>query len=860
MLKRFHLLLIGVLVLAILFSAALVFIIGSRAASNAPTNQHPHIVVLPTRQQAQQHASAAVAAHVQGAGDLVWNGGPVEEQPRVFVIFWGPAWNNGSGGLTPDGVIAENYFSDVGSSSLENILTQYGDKHAYVAVSLSVGGFWADFSTPPTDTTCGGPTIEDSAIQNEVNKAISSNGWPRDINNSTYLVYTANGFSITTGGNPNSCSEAAFCAYHSLSLVAGVPYAAIPYPSNQGQCGIPTSPNNNPAGDSLANLGSAEQFNSITDPQQNAWIDNAGFEIAAKCAFDFSAGPTHLHNNGVFEVQTEYSNSSHACVNSLSRLQVNPPGISVVTPPATNAPTQTVALKNASGASISWSAGALPAWVSVTPTTGTVGAGASTTLTFTFNTSAPQQVYNTSLTISDTGGVNGPLSLPIMVVQAASPSKTWYFAEGYTGGSFTEFLTIANPNNVQANVTVTYLLGTGSPIIQNYAVAPNSRFTQNVGSAIAASPDKNVSMVVQSDQPIIAERPMYFTYTALTGYTIPGGSDVLGATSLAENFDFGYLDTDPGYDTWLTILNQNNATMNVTIQYFPAAGGTPITITHAVAPNSRGTVHVNTEVGLPVGQYSALVTLDQPGLVERPLYLRDSQTGYTGAADVVGVAMPQQNWYFAEGYTSSTFEERYILSNPSTTTSANATVIFFKSDGTTVSVPVSLAPGQQKTVDGNMVLTSNNVNNSAVVQADQPILAERFISFRYTGPVGGSGSASLPGASDVLGAAAPGNVFYFAEGYSGSGFGEYLTIENPNINTTATVIVTFLPANGSAPTVRVYQVPSGRSTIFANGVLGNQSFSMVVTSTLPIVAERPMYFNFLLSGQTGGSDVLGYQP
>ena len=38
--------------------------------------------------------------------------------------------------------------------------------------------------------------------------------------------------------------------------------------------------------------------------------------------------------------------------------------------------------------------------------------------------------------------------------------------------------------------------------------------------------------------------------TGLPGYTIPGGSDVLGATSLSQTFDFGYLDTTAGHDTY----------------------------------------------------------------------------------------------------------------------------------------------------------------------------------------------------------------------------------------------------------------------------------------------------------------------
>jgi hypothetical protein len=38
---------------------------------------------------------------------------------------------------------------------------------------------------------------------------------------------------------------------------------------------------------------------------------------------------------------------------------------------------------------------------------------------------------------------------------------------------------------------------------------------------------------------------------------------------------------------------------------------------------------------------------------------------------------------------------------------------------------------------------------------------------------------------------------------------------------------------------------------------------MVVEANLPIVAERPLYFDFVgpqVSGATGGTTVIGYQP
>jgi hypothetical protein len=530
---------------------------------------------------------------------------------------------------------------------------------------------------------------------------------------------------------------------------------------------------------------------------------------------------------------------------------ISPGAIALATAPGVSPGQQTLTLSNIGASALSWSANSLPAWASVSPSSGSVSGGHTQTLTLTFNTtSTTPQTYTTNLVLTTSDPNMPTLSVPITVV-SATLSKTWYFAEGYTGSGFSEFLTLANPNPVQANVQVTYLLGSGAPILKTYQVAANARATIVVNQEVG--PNQNVSMVVNSDQPIVAERPMYFTYTGLPGYSIPGGSDVLGATQLATSFDFGYLDTSAGHATFLTILNPNSSTLTATIQYFSAAGGAGTTVVHTVPANSRGTVAVNIE-GLAPGSYSALVSLDQPGLVERPMYLKDSVTGYTGSADVVGVATPQTDWYFAEGYTNTTFSERYYLSNPNPSQSANATVTFFLSTGTTQTKTVTIPAGGQVVVDANALL-GNNVNNSAHVSATLPILAERFMSFSFPG------ATTIPGATDVLGASTPSNLFYFAEGYTGSGFDEYLTIENPSSTQVATVSVTFYPDTGGAPTVKIYTIaPSSRFTLFTADVMPNASFSMQVVSNVPIVAERPMYFNFANSGQTGGTDVIGYQP
>jgi len=102
-------------------------------------------------------------------------------------------------------------------------------------------------------------------------------------------------------------------------------------------------------------------------------------------------------------------------------------------------------------------------------------------------------------------------------------------------------------------------------------------------------------------------------------------------------------------------------------------------------------------------------------------------------------------------------------------------------------------------------------------------------------------------------------TFYFAEGSSRPGFFPYLCIQVPG-GTPAHVKMTFMRGAGGA-TVLVYDLqPVCRTTFDVKALLGEANdaahdFSVKVESTVPIIAERPMYFAF--SGWKGGHDVIG---
>ena len=108
------------------------------------------------------------------------------------------------------------------------------------------------------------------------------------------------------------------------------------------------------------------------------------------------------------------------------------------------------------------------------------------------------------------------------VLGAKSPSKNWFFAEGFTGANFAEWLCVQNPNDKDATLEVTYYPSLGSPITKPWTVPANTRLTIDVNTD--AGPNLEISAKVSSSQPVIVERPMYFNYQGVW----TGGHDVVG--------------------------------------------------------------------------------------------------------------------------------------------------------------------------------------------------------------------------------------------------------------------------------------------------------------------------------------------
>jgi len=202
---------------------------------------------------------------------------------------------------------------------------------------------------------------------------------------------------------------------------------------------------------------------------------------------------------------------------------------------------------------------------------------------------------------------------------AAAKSKTWYLAEGYTGGSFDEWVLIQNPNSIDANVRVTFMKNNGQTETKSISLTPRSRETIHVDDLL---PDAEVSTFIKSDQPVIAERAMYFsnysdghcsigTPTADTQWYFPEG--FTGSNSASGQFD-----------EWILIEAPGSLTTNVTVQ-FMKRNHEVVTLNYEIQGRRRFTIYVNSIV--PDSEVSTFISADQPVVAERAMYFNNWQGG-----------------------------------------------------------------------------------------------------------------------------------------------------------------------------------------------------------------------------------------
>ncbi len=330
---------------------------------------------------------------------------------------------------------------------------------------------------------------------------------------------------------------------------------------------------------------------------------------------------------------------------------------------------------------------------------------------------------------------------------ASAPASEWYFAEGYTGGSFSEYLTLYNPSETRADVQIEFLFNPSGS--QNLAVSvpPRSRYTVHVNAVVG--PDRDVAARVVSDLPIVAERPQYFDYRGAKG-----GDVVLGARAPSPQWSFAEGYTGRGFDTYLTLANPGDADASTTIEFFGNQGLLKRLEGVSVKAKGRTTIRVNDHVGTGK-DVSTRVRASRPIVAERPVYFGYGDIG--GGHVGVGATEPRNDYFFAEGYTASGFDEYLTLLNPEAAEIVVQATYGFPSAGP-LTKSYRIPPRSRLTVAvHDEVARAGEV--SVALRSDRAFFAERPMYFTYKG--------MWRGGSNVQGGTQPSSSWYFAEGYTG---------------------------------------------------------------------------------------------
>src|SRR5579875_2513041 len=481
------------------------------------------------------------------------------------------------------------------------------------------------------------------------------------------------------------------------------------------------------------------------------------------------------------------------------------------------------------------SAGMLPA---------DVGPGNSTTVSLALHTPALAGTYRLVYDFRQQGiwfSSQGATPLTLTVTITPSLPRIYYFAEGYTGTGTTEYLSLTNPSAAPASVTINYLFQGSAPLTRTYTVAAQEESVLNINQEVGTN--KTVGMVVQGNQPFVAERTMYTRKSEFVAAT-----DSVGMASLSNNWYFADGRTTPGCNTLLSVLNPSAqpVMLNVTTLTNRHSGLAPRnSADYTIAANSRGTIVLN--AAFPNQQFGLVIQASSPVAIEEPLYLTTGNL--RGGSAVAGATTPRQTWYFGAGNTSTGFNEHLVLTNPGTQP-ANIQVRYLLANGQVITQNAS-APAQ-----GRSDISVNNIVKSALhatmITSSVPIVAERedFFSTQIdgTGPVAGS--------TAVMGSPAAYTSWYVAQGDTSAGRAESLALANPGTGP-AQIQVVYYQASGT-PIVKTCTLAANtRMTLTLTSEVGaSDVLGTAIYSTQPVVVEQTMFFN--LNGASGGYASMGF--
>jgi glucose/arabinose dehydrogenase len=413
---------------------------------------------------------------------------------------------------------------------------------------------------------------------------------------------------------------------------------------------------------------------------------------------------------------------------------------------------------------------------------------------------------------------------------------TRQLAEGASSAFFETSVSLMNPSTEPAIVVLRFLKDNATTAAWPVTIAPRRRLTINPGQLASVS-HSAFATIVESDREVVVERTMKWdqsNYGAHTEKAIAGPSSTWYFAEGSQGF----------FLTYVLLTNPSTSQNRARVRFLRESGG-PVEQEFTLAPLSRRTVDCGSVPGIVNRSFGIEVTfLDAPGAAERAMYfgLPPDQL-FKAGHESAGVTAPATEWFLAEGATGSFFETFVLITNPSASP-ADVTVTYVTESGQVVTRNRTVLANARLTIDieaeGSTIL--NNAAVATRVQSTIPVVVER--AQYWPGP-----PSQWYEAHNAFGVTAAGTSWGLAEGQTGrfEAATSFLLLAN-NTNTAASVTIAFI-REVDLPVTRTFNVPANSRFNVSVGPgntvpeLNDERFGAVVTSTVPIVVERALYWN-----------------
>ncbi len=460
----------------------------------------------------------------------------------------------------------------------------------------------------------------------------------------------------------------------------------------------------------------------------------------------------------------------------------------------------------------------------------------------TLGLSAGGKIINLGVVSTSGNGAFGPVGLTVPANTPVSP----YTLQALVGGKAIASIAVrVAPLTPTLNVAPGTVKPGAEITIRGGGFAPGEQVVLSLnGAALATSPATVIahggSFVATAKAPDTLNdgdnllTAIGVSSRAARAVTLRGSLPVAGQWYLPNG------DTTGNHRTILALTNPNGGAASVTLTFLYQNAPMRHT-TLKVAAHSRSSV----DLALVAGSGRIISTIVK---ADRPIGA-SSTISYGGGdtSTALGASAPATRWYLAEGFTGNSFRESLVIMNPNDGF-ATTDVRFLPFNGkppreARFSVP---AHGNIR-IDVGRYMPGQSV--STIVTANQGVVVERSMQF-------GQGQR---GAHDKVGATNASTVWMFAQADTGPNRQTFLTILNPSQAASAAVTATFFDAKGrpvGAKTVVVNALRRGN--IKVNNILPKATISVLVTSNVPVVVERPQYEGPAdLNAARSGSDVFG---